>query len=134
MEYDSEIEDSDENEIDSIEEDIVEDDVQDVDGEEDYMPSSESEYETELARNVAPPPAKRPHRDIATASGSSDYSIHIPTKNILKGKNEYKWSSYRFITGKTKERNIAHQYQAQKGKLSIHLHHWKHGNFFLLKK
>jgi hypothetical protein len=43
MEYDSEIEDSDENEIDNIEEDIVEDDIQDVDSEEDYMPPSESE-------------------------------------------------------------------------------------------
>jgi hypothetical protein len=86
MEYDSEIEDSDENEIDDIEDDIVEDDIQEIDSEEDYMPSSESEYETELARNVAPPPAKWPCRDIATASSSSDSSIYIPTKNILKGK------------------------------------------------
>jgi hypothetical protein len=62
MEYDSEIEDSDENEIDNIEEDIVEDDIQEIDSEEDYMPSSESESETELARKVAPPPAKRPRR------------------------------------------------------------------------
>jgi hypothetical protein len=112
----------------------VEDDVQEVDSEEDYMPSSESESEAELARNVAPPPAKRPLRDIATASSSSDSSIYIPTKNILKGKNGYKWSSYRFITCKTKERNIVHQYQAQNGKLSIHLHHWKHGDCFFLKK
>jgi hypothetical protein len=59
MEYYGEIEDSDENEIDNIDEDIVEDDIQEVDSEEDYTPSSESESETELARNVAPPPAKR---------------------------------------------------------------------------
>jgi hypothetical protein len=51
MEYDSEIEDSDENEIDNIEED----DIQEVDSEDDYMPSSECEAETEIARNVAPP-------------------------------------------------------------------------------
>jgi hypothetical protein len=77
MEYDSETEDSDENEIDNIEEDIVEDDIQEVDSEEDYKPSSESESETELARNVAPPKAKRPLTDIATASSSSDSSIYI---------------------------------------------------------
>jgi hypothetical protein len=58
MEYDSEIEDSDENEINDIEEDIVEDDMQEVDSEEDCMLSSESESETDLARNVAPPQPK----------------------------------------------------------------------------
>jgi hypothetical protein len=95
----------DENEIDNIEEDIVENDIQEVDSE-DYMPSSESESKTELARNVAAPPAKRPRTDTATASSNSDSSIYIPNKNILKGKNGYKWSSSPFITGKTKERNI----------------------------
>jgi hypothetical protein len=113
MEYDSE--DSDENEIDNIE-DIVEDDKQEVDSEKDYMPSSESESETELARNVAPPPAKRPCRNTATASSSSNSSIYIPTTNILNGKNGYKWSSSPFITGKTKERNIIRSIPGPNGK------------------
>jgi hypothetical protein len=70
----------------------VEDDIQETDSEEDYMLSSESESETELARNVAPPPAKRPRRDIATASSASDSSIYIPSKNILKGVVHYLYS------------------------------------------
>jgi hypothetical protein len=84
MGYDSEIEDSDENKIDNIKEYIVEDGIQEIDSEEDYMPPSESESETEFARNVTTPPAKGPRRDIATTSSSSDSSIYITTKNILK--------------------------------------------------
>jgi hypothetical protein len=84
VEYDSEIEDSDENEIDNIEEDIVEDDIQEVDSEEDYMPSLESESETVLARNVVPPPAKRPRRDIAMSQALLILQYIFQPKTYLK--------------------------------------------------
>jgi hypothetical protein len=51
-------------------------------------------------------PQPKPRRDIAMPQALPILQHIFPQKNILTGKNEYKWSSSPSLAGKTTERNI----------------------------